>query len=201
MSGASVAWSGARRVALSPWGVAIAVVGAAGIALRVWADRSDLGIPNSDEAVVGLMARHFVDGEWTTFFWGQAYGGSQEAMLAVPGFVLFGSNWLALRAVPLALFVAAVVLVWRVGLRTIGEFGAGSAALLYWIWPPFVIYQLTHQMGFYGSDVFYVALLLLLALRIAERPDRTRVALFGLVLGLGFWETSQIVPVAIPIVG
>jgi hypothetical protein len=64
------------------------------------------------------------------------------------------------------------------------------------VWPPFGLYKLTHQFGFYASGVFYCALLLLLALRIVERPDRVRVALFGLVLGLAFWETVQIVPVA-----
>jgi hypothetical protein len=84
-----------------------------------------------------------------------------------------------------------------VGLRTIGEPQSSLAAALYWVWPPFIPYVMTHEMGFYGADVFYCALLLLLALRIVERPDRARVGVFGLVLGLAFWQTSQIVPVAI----
>jgi hypothetical protein len=40
----------------------------------------------------------------------------------------------------------------------------------------------------------------LLALRVVERPDRTRVGVFGLVLGLAFWQTTQIIPVALPVV-
>ena len=62
----------------------IALVGLLGIALRIWTYRSTLGIPNADEAVVGLMARHVLDGELTTFYWGQAYGGSQEVLLTAP---------------------------------------------------------------------------------------------------------------------
>src|SRR5439155_5329288 len=54
--------------------------------------------------------------------------------------------------------------------------------------------------GFYASDVVYCALLMLLALRVVERPDRTRVGVFGLVLGLAYWETSQIVPIALPLI-
>ena len=46
--------------------------------------------PDSDEAIVGLMARHVLDGELTTFFWRQAYGGSQEAILTAPLFWVVG---------------------------------------------------------------------------------------------------------------
>ncbi len=191
---------GRRRVAVSPWGLTIAAVAVAGIALRVWVYRSALGVPNSDEAVVGLMARHFLHGEFTTFYWGQAYGGPQEAMLAVPGFAVFGSSWLALRLVPLVLSAVGAILVWRVGLRTIGPRGALVAGALLWIWPPYVVDELTHELGFYGLDVVYSALLLLLALRAVERPDAVRVGLLGLVLGLAFWETSQIVPIAAAVI-
>jgi len=55
-------------------------------------------------------------------------------------------------------------------------------------------------MGFYGADVFYCALLLLLALRAVEQPqDRVRAGLFGLAAGLAFWQTSQIVPIIVAV--
>ncbi len=91
----------------SRWGITFVVAGIAGVALRVWVYRSALGVPNSDEAVVGLMTRHIIEGEFPTFFWGQAYGGSQEALLTVPGFAIAGSGWLALRIVPIALYAVA----------------------------------------------------------------------------------------------
>jgi 4-amino-4-deoxy-L-arabinose transferase-like glycosyltransferase len=173
----------------------------AGIALRIWTYRLLMGTPNGDEAVVGLMTRHAAHGELTTFYWGQGYRGPQEAWLTVPVFWVFGSTWLGLRLVPMALTVVAVLIVWRVGRRTIGEPAATVSAALLWVWPPFAVFELVHQQGFYAADVVYSALLLLLALRVAERPDRRRVAEFGLVLGLAFWETVQIVTVAVGLIG
>jgi hypothetical protein len=189
-----------RRLAAFRWGVIFALVGVAGIALRVWLYRSPLEVPNSDEAVVGLMARHFMHGEFATFFWGQSYGGSQEAMLTVPVFYVFGTGWVALRIVPIVLSAVAAIVLWRVGRRTIGEPAARIGAALFWIWPPFMIFQTTRQQDFYASELVYCGLLLLLGLRIVERPDRTRVGLFGLVLGLAFWQTSQIVPIAAAVI-
>jgi Dolichyl-phosphate-mannose-protein mannosyltransferase len=186
----------ARRLAPSRWGVLFGLAALTGLVLRVWAYRSVSGTPNADEAVVGLMARHAVDGEFTTFYWGQAYGGTQEVLLTVPVFLLAGSSWFALRLVPIVLSVVAALLVWRVGRRTIGEPAAAVAGCLFWIWPPFNISVLTHQQGFYATNILYCALLLLLALRVVERPDRVRVGLFGLVTGLAFWQTPQIVPLA-----
>jgi hypothetical protein len=177
------------------WWITFAAAGLVGIGLRIWAYRATLGTPNADEAVVGLMARHMIHGEFPTFYWGQAYGGSQEAFLTVPLFAVAGSSWLALRIVPILLNAVAAVLVWRVGRRTFGEPAASVAAALFWIWPPFLVYQLTHQNGFYASNVVYCSLLLLFALRVVERPSASRVGLLGLVIGLAFWQTAQIVPV------
>lgn len=185
-----------RRDRVSGWAVALGLAAVVGALLRVYVYRSTLGLPNSDEAVVGLMTLHALHGHLTTFYWGNSFGGPQEALLTVPLFATFGSGWLVLRIVPIVLSAVAAVLVWRVGRRTIGEPAAWVAGALFWVWPPAALNLLTHQPGFYASDVLYCALLLLLALRIVEQPDAGRVAWFGLVFGLAFWQTSQIVPVA-----
>ena len=59
--------------------VVVAVV--LGVALRIWLVSSALGPFDSDEAVAGLMGRHMLHGEFFTFYWGQPYGGTQEAAL------------------------------------------------------------------------------------------------------------------------
>ena len=66
------------RFASTRWGVLVLVAAVAGTALRVWVYRSSLGIPDSDEAVVGLMARPVAGGVVATYVGGQAGGGSQE---------------------------------------------------------------------------------------------------------------------------
>ena len=193
--------SAARAARRSWWWIlGLAAAGVAGVALRIWAERDPLGLPNSDEAVLGLMTRHLLHGHLTTFIWGEAYGGPQEIFLAAPGFALFGSSWLALRVAPFVLFLATLVVVWRVGLRLLDRGRAAAAVVLFWVWPGFVIFELAHETSFYGADLLYTALLLLLSLRIVERPDAQRVGLFGLVLGLAFWETSQIVPIAVAVI-
>jgi len=171
-----------------------------GIALRVFVYVSVLGSTNSDEAVLGLMARHALDGEFTTFLWGTPYGGPQEAWLAAPIFAVFGSSVTALRVVPIALDVIGVFLVWRVGRRTIGAGPAVIAAALCWIWPPETMMLAIKEIGFYASNTFYCALILLLVLRVYERPDAFHAAALGLVLGLAVWQTTQIVPLAVPAV-
>jgi hypothetical protein len=100
--------------------------------------------------------------------------------------------------VPILLTAVTSLLIWRVGKRTIGEPAAGVAGALFWVWPPFNLFQLTQHQSFYAANVFYCALVLLCALRAVERPDGVRVGLFGLVAGLAFWQTPQIVPIAVP---
>jgi Dolichyl-phosphate-mannose-protein mannosyltransferase len=188
-----------RQLSLSRWHVAIAVVAVAGVVARVWIYRSILDVPSADEGLVGLWAIHATHGDFTTFFWGLHYGGTQEALLSVPLFLVFGPSWIALRIVPLLLSAAAALLVWRVGRRTIGERAGLTAGAIFWIWPPYVLLTTT-RAGFYASNVFYCALVMLLGLRIVERPSRMRVGVFGLVLGLAYWQTSQIVPIAAPVI-
>jgi len=180
---------------------AILLVAIAGLAIRIWIDRSAVGVPDSDEAVVGLMVRHALHGHLDTFYWGQGYGGTQEILLTVPLFAVFGASYTALRAVPIALNALAAVLVWRVGRRTVGEPAATLAAVLMWLWFPDNLVLVTRQLGFYGSNLVYGSLLLLLVLRVVERPTTLRAALLGLTLGLAFWQTLQIVPLAVPALG
>lgn len=188
------------RTARSWWIAVLGLTAVAGIVLRVWTYRSALGVPDSDEAVVGLMVRHVLHGHLTTFFWGQAYGGSQEVLVTAPVFWIFGSSWLALRIVPIVLAAVASLVVWRVGRRTIGEPAATLAGALMWIWPAFALYKTTHQWGFYASGLLYCALLLLFALRIVEEPTRFNVGAFGLVAGLSLWEDEQLIPIVLAVV-
>jgi Dolichyl-phosphate-mannose-protein mannosyltransferase len=165
-------------VALSQDAATYVVVTAllAGVALRVAVYTSSLMGFDADEAVWGLMARRVLHGEVSTFFWGQNHGGTQEVLLTSLVFAPFGSSVLALRVVPIVLSAVSAYLVWRVGRRTIGEPAARIAAALFWVWPVYSVWKLGHAHGFYASGVLYCALILLLALRLAEEnsPRRCR---------------------------
>jgi Dolichyl-phosphate-mannose-protein mannosyltransferase len=170
----------------------------AGIVLRIVVYRSSLGVLDGDEAVWGLMARHLLDGEFSAFFWGQGYGGTLEVIPTALLFALFGTSTVAMRIVPAVLTAVAAVLVWRIGRRTVGEPAARIAAVLLWVWPPYLVWKSERAHGFYGSGLVLVCLVLLLVVRLAERRSRVDAALLGLVLGLGWWQTPQVVPIAIP---
>ena len=176
----------------------VAIVAAIGVALRVVVYRSSIGRLDGDEATWGLMARHAAHGQFTAFFWSQPYGGTQEVLIVALLFMLFGTHLVLMRIVPIALALASSVVIWRIGKRTIGDLPAVTAALLFWIWPPYLLWKLQIWHGFYGAGVLYSTLVLLLVLRLAEEPSKRDVALLGLVLGLAFWEDVQTVTVIVP---
>jgi len=131
--------------------VLVVIVVTAGIAIRLWIARTpSIGYPDSDEAVPGLMALHMLRGEIPTFYWGQNYGGTPEVGLLAAVFWVFGSSVAALRAVPIALYGLAALLLWRIGRRTIGEPCATYAALLFWIRPAYFVWRSTREYGYYG---------------------------------------------------
>lgn len=180
---------------------AIALVAAAGVAERVFVYRSQLGVPDSDEAVVGLMARHVLRGDFATFYWGSGYGGTIESVLTAPIFFVFGTSWFALRIVPILLSAVAALVVWRIGRRLYGEPAASAAGAILWIWPPFLVSHLTQQQsGFYASGIVFGTVLILLALRAAESPTRGRVAMFGFVAGVALWDDVQLLAIVVALV-
>jgi hypothetical protein len=183
-----------------PLQLVVGVAIAAGLALRAWALTTPLGTLDADESVWGLMARHTLDGELSTFYWGQTYGGTHEVVLTAAVFAVAGTSTLALKLVPAALFAIAALLVWRVGRRTVGEPAATVAAALFWIWPSYAVWKSLRAHGFYGSAIVLSLLALLLVLRLRERPSRRDAALLGLALGLGWWATPQVALVAVPAV-
>jgi predicted membrane-bound mannosyltransferase len=64
---------------------------------------------NADEAIVGLMARHILAGQWPTFFYGQAYLGSLDATFVAAAFALVGEAVLTIRIVQSALWLATIL--------------------------------------------------------------------------------------------
>src|SRR5436190_7789186 len=195
-----------KRKSLLPRGsftsrvVVLAVV--YGIAVRVVLLVLPTGASDSDEAVVGLIARHALyQHEFHSFFWGQAYGGTLEPLLASPLFWLFGASVAALKAVPLLLSAVAALLVWRLGRRTVGEPAATVAAAAFWIGPANYLWLSTQERGFYWCALVAGLALMVLACRLAEDPTNVRDWLaFGFFGGIGTWSSPQILYAVVPTV-
>jgi hypothetical protein len=182
----------------SAFAVTIAAAIVAGVALRIWILASNLATLESDEAITGLIARRMLDGDLTLIYWLSNYGGTQEAMLTALVFTVVGSSTLALKVVPLVLFVAAIWLTWLIGRRLIGSRGASVAAALAWIWPPYFVWWTQKARAYYAFGLLCELIVLWLALRLRERDSRRDALGLGLALGLGWWATPEVLVVAVP---
>jgi 4-amino-4-deoxy-L-arabinose transferase-like glycosyltransferase len=180
-----------RRLFVAAWLIAAAL-------FRIWIAVRDIGDVDADEAIVGLMARHILEGEFPAFYWGQNYGGTAEVFLTAGVFKITGSSVAAMRAVPLVLFAIAVYLTWRIGIRIAGERGRLFAAVVLVAWPPYLVIKSMLAHGYYGVLLVTSTAFLLLTLQAGEKPTHLRFAALGLVAGLGWWTSPQIALVALP---
>lgn len=178
-------------------GFAVVAVAALGLFLRIWV--IGRGPLNSDQAVVGLMAHEILRGHLFAFYWGQHYGGGEPYIVAAL-FALFGQSSFVLRLAPLLLDIISALLVWRLGRRLFDGRVAVLAALLFWTWPEVYLYLSTVEYGFRYLALVCGLAALLFALRLTgPRPSRpVDWAVLGLLLGLGWWCTPEIVYYAIP---
>ncbi|MBI9036405.1 MAG: hypothetical protein JEZ03_18250, partial [Bacteroidales bacterium] len=69
---------------------------------------------NSDEAIVALMARHILQGNFPLFFYGQSYMGSLDAFLVAAVFTLVGQKVLAIRILQTTLYVFVLLTSWMI---------------------------------------------------------------------------------------
>lgn len=145
---------------------------------------------NADEAIVGLMARHILDGERPIFFYGQAYLGSLDAYLISFTMALVGRTVAAIRWTQVLIYVGTVVTTGLLAARAFrSRFAGATAALLMAVPTVNVTLYTTVSIGGYG-EALLIGNLLLLCLAAAGSQARPPAWLFpawGLLAGLGFW--------------
>jgi hypothetical protein len=135
---------------------------------------------DSDQAVVGLMAKHLAEGRaFPLFFYGQHYMLAVEPWLAAPFFKLFGVSVATLKLPLLCVNIAVgALLLWmlvrRFGLKPIE---ALAISLFFIIPPPLVSARLVEPQGSNIEPLLYVLVLWLL---------RNRPIAFGLFAGFAF---------------
>ncbi|NWG17241.1 MAG: glycosyltransferase family 39 protein [Chloroflexi bacterium] len=157
---------------------------------------------HADEAIVGLMARHILDGARPTFFYGQAYMGSLDAWLVAVGFALLGESVLVIRLVQSALYLLVVAAgyaaAWRLTARPVV---AAVAGLTLAVPTPNVALYTTATLGGYNEVLLLGSLVLLLGWGIYHDFPHSawRWALLGLCAGLGWWTHGLIVIYALPV--
>jgi len=166
---------------------------------------SNAGI-ESDEAIVGLMAKHITEGTGIpAFYYGQAYMGSLESIIAALYFFIFGVNNWALKSVPLTFSLILIALSYLVALEMRGRTSARIAALCTAIAPSsLIIWSLKARGGFIETLVIG-SLALLLTIKICKNKStdmkNDAPLWWGIAfsLGLGWWTNNQIIFYIAPI--
>lgn len=179
--------------------------------LKTWLLFTDRLPFNADEAIVALMARHINQGELPTFFYGQAYMGSFDAILVALGFRVFGEHVLVIRIIQSLLYLGTVLTTALLGHRLFhSQKAALVAGLLVAVPPVNITLYSTVSLGGYGEMLLIGNLLLLGGLPIVQKvqekgfePDRLFfMGLFtwGVGAGFGFWVLGLSLVYSIPVI-
>lgn len=170
----------------------------------------DHAIPfNSDEAIVGLMARHILNGEHPIFFYGQAYMGSLDAILVAVGFKLFGDSVDTIRLVQGGLYLLTIISSIKLCEVLFKSRRAGliTGVLLALPTVNMTLYT-TASLGGYGEALLIGSLILLVSWKLNNlmvTPTRNSLiygmaALLGFLIGLGFWANALTMIYSLPAV-
>lgn len=164
---------------------------------------------NADEAIVALMARHINQGQLMTFFYGQAYMGSLDAMIVALGFRIFGEQVWVIRLVQSLLYLGTVVTTVILASRLLkSKRAALYAGLLTAVPVVNVALYSTVSLGGYGEMLFIGNLLLLSGMSMIDdlKSERVQYPRFswglitwGLGAGFAFWVLSLSLVYSIPI--
>jgi Dolichyl-phosphate-mannose-protein mannosyltransferase len=142
---------------------------------------------HSDEAIIGLMGKHILEGRYLPFYmYGQAYnaGAAWEAYLAAISFVLFGVGVISLKSCIVVLSLLCLILFYWLCQALYDERTAFLATIVFALTPSLLKWQF--QVRGYSWYFLSIPLLTLLLVSIQSTPNRRwpLFLLFGAVSGL-----------------
>ena len=156
-----------------------------------------------DEAIVGLMARHILEGKIPVFYYGQEYLGSLEALIASFYFRLFGSSPLVLKLAPFSSFLLFLVLSYFLFKKIGGRRIAFIVCQFLVLSPRVLLVWSTEAYGGHLEVLTLGILSLLIFLKYSECTNKKKSIFYlfflGLVVGIGWWTSQLMIFFAIPI--
>src|ERR1700746_3734797 len=145
----------------------------------------------SDEAIIGVMAKHISEGRYFPFyFYGISYNAScaWEAYLAVVPFWLFGVGVVSLKIPTVILSLVCLTFFYLMTARLYSVRIAAWASLIFALWPGLLKWHFQPR-GYAFYFLFIPALMILFLIIEKEKVRRARDFLFfGLVCGIAFWS-------------
>lgn len=198
-----------RRLVLPEWlakgGPSVLIFGAAVLVRLPYLLFWDLFF-SSDTAVLGLMARHFIRGDFSVYYWGEAYYGGLDPLLLAPLFKIFGATPAVCQWIP---FIFSLLILWiyhRYACGILDTWSAHVSTLILALAPP-AFFQITHSVYNYTFILFFGIIHLSLFSRFLQGDRRKPLFFFsGFVMGfcwyyfrliLVFWAAIVLTWIAI----
>lgn len=173
-----------------------------GLLVRLDYMRAGNFVIDSDEAIVGLMGKHIMEGKGIpTFYYGQHYMGSLEPLCVALSFALFGISSFTLQLVPLLFSLLLIWVLYRLG-REVGGAVVGRVAAVLCALPPAALLSWSFKArGGFIELLVIGALALLCTVRSLRRPvaDLACSSLVWFILGVGWWVNNQILYFMVPV--
>lgn len=144
---------------------------------------------NYEEATVGVMARHILQGDHVVFWWGEPYLGTSQTYLVALLFTVLPKTTRILRIAPLVFSLVAAFFAYRLA-RDLAGPRWSLLTLLWWTVPPAFLTRYGLTPFNYISCVAYGSIILYLTQRAAIRGTGapTTWYLLGLFWGLAVWD-------------
>src|SRR5436190_13235223 len=155
---------------------------------------------HSDEAIIGLMGKHILEGRHFSFYmYGQPYnaGAAWEAYVASVAFALFGVGVIPLKGCIVVLSLLCLFLFYRMGCALYDQRTALFATLAFALTPTLLKWHF--QVRGYSWYFLSIPVLTLFFASIESTTvsKRRKLLLFGLASGLSIWCLE----LAVPLVG
>lgn len=152
------------------------------------------GIFKADQALVGLMGKHILDGHPMIYFYGQAYMGSLEAFMATLIYLVRGINIISVQLAPLVFFLLFLIVNFYLLKRLFSLEVSLVANLFLALSPPELNRLSVVPLGGYPETLFFGSLTLLgLTTALKSKQRGWTFFLTGLAAGIGFWVNNLIV--------
>ena len=145
---------------------------------------------DSDQAIVGLMGKHILEGALPWLYYGDSYSGTLEPLLASWSFLLLGISRFSLHLIPFLFSILFIVSIYQLARELFGR-EIGLYSMLLAAVPPFSI-GLYSAMAYGGYiEILWLGnVILLITHRLAlQNKPLSFLSLFflGLLWGISWW--------------
>src|SRR5438093_5605426 len=145
---------------------------------------------HSDEAIIGLMGKHILEGRFFPFYmYGQPYnaGGAWEAYLAAIAFAFFGVSVISLKSCIVVLSLLCLFLFYRMSLALYDQRTSLLATVAFALAPSLLKWHF--QVRGYSWYFLSIPILIMLFASIESdrAPKQRTLFFFGLASAVGIW--------------